>query len=360
MTLIVFCFGLQTWFPLWLLSSWFMYYTWFNGVYYFIVLVFPFMHNALVRVKGESKAVLRWFIVYCVGTLITAGLLGLYYALPAWEEHDDVAKAKSWKENAQNIYALSTMMFPPYWVPCVGTGMAAYFWYDAVRPAESHKRALYGHCADVLTLAFFAFHLAHFFDIDWPYPTNVTGKMWEVVAEEHHRWDTGIKRYVWSVMITRLYSPLIAVWIALLSIPKGSRTTRLLESNLLSKVLAPTSYGCFLFHQIIGQWYWWATRNGNGIATPDVGDQTSWMLVGVSEGILLVLAAAVTRGVVRVLLHRRIGDVLFGGGRQVAQRSTDGAMDQVYNLLPEYYMAEFGEERGDFGWQRRSRRLKTR
>jgi hypothetical protein len=155
--------------------------------------------------------------------------------------------------------------------------MAAYFWYDAVRPVESHKRALYGHCADVLTLAFFAFHLAHFLDIDWPYPTNVTGKMWEVVPEEHHRWDTGIKRYVWSVMITRLYSPLIAVWIALLSIPKGSRTTRLLESNLLSKVLAPTSYGCFLFHQIIGQWYWWATRNGNGIKTADVGDKTSWM-----------------------------------------------------------------------------------
>ena len=277
MTLIVFSFGLQTWFPLWLLSSWFMYYTWFNGVYYFIILVFPFMHNALARVKGEFKAVLRWFIVYCVGTLITAGLLGLYYALPAWEEHDDVAKVKSWKENVQNIYALSTMMFPPYWVPCVGTGMAAYFWYDAVRPVESHKRALYGHCADVLTLAFFAFHLAHFLDIDWPYPTNVTGKMWEVVPEEHHRWDTGINRYVWSVMITRLYSPLIAVWIALLSIPKGSRTTRLLESNLLSKVLAPTSYGCFLFHQIIGQWYWWATRNGNGIKTADVGDKTSWM-----------------------------------------------------------------------------------
>ena len=71
--------------------------------------------------------------------------------------------------------------------------------------------------------------------------------------------------------------------------------------------------------------------------------------MGVSEGILLVLAAAVTCGVVRVLLHRRNDDVLFGGGRQVAQYSTDGAMDQVYNLLPEYYMAEFGEERGDFG-----------
>jgi len=262
MTIIVFSLGLQTWFPFWLLSSWFMYYTWFNGVYYFIILVFPFMQNALARVKGDFRAALKWFIIYSIGTFITGGLLGLYYVFPAWAEQSDVNKAKSWKENAQNIYALSTMMFPPYWVPCVGTGMAAYFWYDAVRPGESHRRKLYGRIADTVTLAFIAFHLAHFFDIDWPYPTNVTGKMWEVDPTEHHNWATGIKRYVWSVMITRLYSPLIAVWIALLSTPNGSITTRLLESHVLSKVLAPTSYGCFLFHQIIGQWYWWATRAG--------------------------------------------------------------------------------------------------
>ena len=276
MTLVVFCLGLQTWFPLWLLSSWFMYYTWFNGVYYFIILVFPFMQNALARVKGDVKAIQKWFIIYSVGTLMTAGLLACYYAFPAWEEQDDVAKAKSWKENAQNIYALSTMMFPPYWVPCVGSGMAAYFWYDAVRPNESHRKRLYGRIADALTLAYFAFHLAHFFDIDWPYPTKVTGKMWEVVPEEHHNWATGIKRYVWSVMITRLYAPTIAVWIALLSIPNGSVTGKLLESNILTKVLAPTSYGCFLFHQIIGQWYWWATRGGSDVPATDVGHKGDW------------------------------------------------------------------------------------
>ena len=275
-TIVVFSLGLQTWFPLWLLSSWFMYYTWFNGVYYFVILVFPVMHNALARVKGDLKAVNRWFIIYSAAALATGALLGLYYAFPSWKEHEDVHKAKSWKENAQNIYALSTMMFPPYWIPCVGTGMVGYFWFDAVRPAESHRRVLYGRITDALTLTFFAFHLAHFLDENWPYPTKVTGKMWEVVPEEHHNWATGIKRYVWSVMITRLYSPLIAVWVTLVSIPRGSVTTRFLESNLLTEVLGPTSYGCFLFHQIIGQWYWWATRVGNDVPRPDVGDKTSW------------------------------------------------------------------------------------
>ena len=273
MTAVVFSLGLQTWFPAWLLSSWFMYYTWFNGVYYFIIFVFPFMQNALARVKGDVRAITKWFAFYTCGVFVTAALLGVYYALPAWEEHDELGKTKSWKENMQNIYALSMMMFPPNWVPCVGTGMAAYFWYDAVRPYQTHRKKLYGGIADGLTLAFMAFHIAHFCDIDWPYPTHITGKMWEVTPEEHHAWDTGIKRYVWSVMITRLYSPLIAVWIALLSMPQGSFTTRFLESKTLT-FLAPTSYGCFLFHQIVGQWYWWITRSAG--SDVDVGHMDDW------------------------------------------------------------------------------------
>ena len=119
----------------------------------------------------------RWFIIYSAAALATGALLGLYYAFPSWKEHEDVHKAKSWKENAQNIYALSTMMFPPCTGFVVrGTGMVGYFWFDAVRPAESHRRVLYGRITDALTLAFFAFHLAHFLDENWPYPTKVTGK----------------------------------------------------------------------------------------------------------------------------------------------------------------------------------------
>ncbi|CEF97782.1 AMP-dependent synthetase/ligase [Ostreococcus tauri] len=276
MTTVVFSIGLQTWFPLWLLSSWFMYYTWFNGVYYFIILVFPYMQNALARVKGDVKAVTKWFIFYTIGIWITAGILGVYFAFPPWEEYEDLHRAKSWEKNAQNIYALSTMMFPPYWVPCVGAGMASYFWFDAVRPGQSHRRALYGRLADILTLAFIAYHLAHFLDINWPYPTNVAGKMWEVTADEHHNWSTGIKRYVWSVMTTRLYSPLIAAWVALLATPGGSITTRILENQTLTKTLAPKSYGCFLFHQLVCQWYWWATRSGNNVHASDVGNKYHW------------------------------------------------------------------------------------
>ena len=278
MTIVVFAFGFQTWFPLWLLSSWMMYYTWFNGVYYFIIVVFPWMHNALCRVRGDTKAIFKWGLVYTFLIFATAALLGVYYALPSWQDYDDLGSSKSWEKNLQNIYALSTMMFPPYWVPSVGSGMVAYFWYDAVRPNESHDRKRYGRMADCLTLAFFAFHLAHFFDIDWPYPTTLVGKMWETHPDEHHLWDTGIKRYVWSVMITRLYSPLLAVWIALLAVPRGSITGRLLEGNVLSKTLAPTSYGCFLFHQIIGQWYWWATRSGNNVTSEevDLGNSDAW------------------------------------------------------------------------------------
>jgi acyl-CoA synthetase (AMP-forming)/AMP-acid ligase II len=278
MTIFVFAFGFQTWFPLWLLSSWMMYYTWFNGVYYFIIIIFPWMHNALCRVRGDVNAILKWGVVYTILIFATGALLGVYYALPSWQDYYDLGSSKSWKKNLQNIYALSTMMFPPYWAPSVGSGMVAYFWYDAVRPNESHDKKRYGRMADCLTLAFFAFHLAHFFDIDWPYPTSLVGKMWEKHPDEYHRWDTGIKRYVWSVMITRLYSPLLAVWIALLAMPRGSLTGRFLEGNVLTKTLAPTSYGCFLFHQIIGQWYWWATRSGNKVTSDevDLGNSEAW------------------------------------------------------------------------------------
>ena len=150
MTIFVFAFGFQTWFPLWLLSSWMMYYTWFNGVYYFIIVVFPWMHNALCRVRGDTKAILKWGLVYTFLIFATAALLGVYYALPSWQDYDDLGSSKSWEKNLQNIYALSTMMFPPYWVPSVGSGMVAYFWYDAVRPNESHDRKRYGRMADCL------------------------------------------------------------------------------------------------------------------------------------------------------------------------------------------------------------------
>ncbi len=41
---------------------------------------------------------------------------------------------------------------------------------------------------------------------------------------------------------------------------KTPRIAICVEWRPLSQVIGPTSYGCFLFHQIICQWYWWITR----------------------------------------------------------------------------------------------------
>ena len=263
-TVLVFALGLQAWFPFWLLSGWLLFYAWFNSVYHFVIFVFPSLHNALVKDRGNRPRIWLWIGAWSMLTVASAGLMALSYAFPAWKETADASLAKSWIHNQQNIYALAMMLFPPYWVPCVGLGCASYFWFDATRPHEmraEHSR-WYGWTCDVLTVAFVAFHAAMFFDLDFPYPTSLVGKMWEVTADEAHTWDVGMKRYIWSVLITRMYTPLIAAWIALLAIPNLSATSRVLSWNPLSRSLAPTAYGCFLFHQIVGQWYWWITRSG--------------------------------------------------------------------------------------------------
>jgi hypothetical protein len=253
-TLTIFAFGLQAWFFAFFLIGWLLYYAWFNSVYYFAVLLFPFMQNALAKRRGNVRAIMMWFGIYCIGIFLTCGALAAYYLFPRWQHASTVEEAKSWQFNLQNIYALSSVLFPPYWVPCVGAGMAAYFWYDAVRPAQSHSWWWYGVACDLLSATFLAFHIAMLVDYDWPYPISFVGKMWEVFPEEAHRWDTGIDRYVWSVLVVRLYAPLIAVWIALASMPGKSMTARLLEWRPLAVTLGPTSYGCFLFHQIVDQW----------------------------------------------------------------------------------------------------------
>jgi len=263
LTLLVFIFGLQSWFFAFILVGWILYYSWFFSVYFFILLIFPWMHNALVRSRGNLSSLLIWFVVYTVGVLISAWALSAYYLFDSWEQTYDTELAKSLRYNIQNVYALSTVIFPPYWIPVVGSGAVAYFWYDYARPNQSHYRYVYAVVCDLISVFFLLFQLFMYIDINWPYPVELVGKMWEVVAEEPHTWDSALDRYVWSVLIDRLKTPLIAIWLALLSMPGRSLTARVLEWRPLSQVLGPTSYGCFLFHQMICQWYWWATRAGS-------------------------------------------------------------------------------------------------
>ena len=259
LTLLVYFLGMQAWFFAFILAGWILYYSWFFSVYFFVLLVFMWMHNSMVSSRGKGRELLLWGLVYTFGVMLSAFALGAYFFFPPWEETFNVEEAKSLSYNFANVYALASVLFPPYWIPVVGSGVVAYFVYDWARPAQSHYRAIYAIACDLLSIFFLVFQLMMFIDIDWPYP-SFTGKMYVESANEPHTWDSALDRYVWSVLVERIKTPLIAVWVALLSMPSSSLTSRVLEWKPLSEVLGPTSYGCFLFHQIICQWYWWITR----------------------------------------------------------------------------------------------------
>ena len=62
-------------------------------------------------------------------------------------------------------------------------------------------------------------------------------------------------------MSGRIACPLPTLWIFSLSTGEGY-TSAFLRIEFLSEILAPHAYNCFLFHQMVGQWYFAATRNG--------------------------------------------------------------------------------------------------
>jgi hypothetical protein len=64
---------------------------------------------------------------------------------------------------------------------------------------------------------------------------------------------------IWDNIAPRLFAPVTTLWLFALSTGQGF-TTRFFKLNFVTTVLAPASFGCFLFHQMIGQWYYAATR----------------------------------------------------------------------------------------------------
>ncbi|KAK1740271.1 hypothetical protein QTG54_009221 [Skeletonema marinoi] len=73
--------------------------------------------------------------------------------------------------------------------------------------------------------------------------------------------DSASSNRLWDNIFGRIFAPLTTLWIYALSTGEGY-TAKCLRWSYLAKTLAPNSYNCFLFHQMVGQWYFAATRNG--------------------------------------------------------------------------------------------------
>jgi len=265
LTLIIHFFGLQAT-PLWSLS-WFMgFYLWFSSMYYQCIALFPTLYNSLYR-KRKEKFVLLVVLVALLslnfGTLATAWFLakdaeGYNHYNNLGETIKDRAEPGDLKDaEFHNGAVLSFYLFGPLWVLYFVIGATTAFLYDAFRPAEQHQVLMWGAIADLITLIIIAVSVGHIYmgssyhDYDGNYVMRPD--------EGDHFTDNAQVNRLWDNLYGRGFAPLTTLWIFCLSTGKGV-TAKMLSTPFLVKNLSPSSYNCFLFHQIIGQWYYFATR----------------------------------------------------------------------------------------------------
>ena len=244
-SVLTYALGLQAW-PFAIGVSWFVsYYTWFQSVYYFCLVCFPFVYKRLHAMRGDSAKLWR-FMFYCHAAnygCFVAPYLALYLK---WATH--------YRHNT--ALSLALYLFPPTWTPFFFAGATACFLLDHYRSyRDANARLKWGRIGDLISLGFFATILALRFDQSGMQPH----------ATEHNK----LLQRIWTVIYSRLHMPFALAWLYALAVGEG-RTAALLKTKLLSQQLGPISFGCYLFHQPVGAlymlltrktvWSWWRYR----------------------------------------------------------------------------------------------------
>ncbi len=258
--------------PLWG-ASWFMgFYLWFMSMYFQCLIVFPFLYNALYKNRGKSKQllsltllglglniliVLSFWYVYAVD----ATGYGFFDALTG--QRTTPSQSQLEMAGKENAVILGFYLFAPFWMVYFIAGMCAAFLYDAIRPAEHVRADIWGRIADTITLIMIVVSVAHIAQGYFP-----SGEGWVSVEQNALRpaaadslTDPAIVNRIWDNIYGRLFAPITLLWIFALSTGQGM-TARFFRSSPISQILAPTAFSCFLFHQMIGQWYYSVTRHG--------------------------------------------------------------------------------------------------
>ena len=260
--------------PLWG-ATWFLgFYLWFISMYFQCMIIFPFIYNTLYKNRGNTRRLLLFTFLGLLANIII--LLGFWYgyAIDAtgYGLFDPITGLRSIPTPSQveiashdNAVVLGFYLFAPFWMVYFIAGMCAAFVYDAIRPSEQRRAEIWGYVADAITVLIIAISVAHVaqgYSSYGPHVTEVSLDQFFMrpdAANSHA--DPSIVNRIWDNIAGRLFAPITLLWIFALSTGQGL-TAKILRFNSLSKILAPTAYACFLFHQIIGQWYYAATRNG--------------------------------------------------------------------------------------------------
>ena len=257
-TIVIYTLGLQSW-PLYHYAWFLSYYTWFSSVYYALLCSHPWLYARLADLRGQrTPLALLMLLLAGLNLCVVAGFYLGFALLPS----DNARPDTPWS----NWFALAYYLFPPFWWPTYAMGATAAFLFDAYRPYLSHRAYLWGRLCDGISLGLLLQLIATVFFSTCVQkeggfcPSGHEGPstmgIWVRLGV---REDDGLGVRTLAAVLSRLYAPLMVLWLYAMAVGRGA-TCRLLSAPLLSRVLAPVSYNVYLFHQLVGQLYYLATR----------------------------------------------------------------------------------------------------
>jgi len=220
---VVYVLGLQSWSPVFLGIWFFAPYTWFLSCYFFAVLVFPYVYNAFYR---NQESVTKY-----IGLNFLAEAVVCLVFLPYFSSTSD-ADRFMW---INHLYLL-----PPLWLPTFCMGISVYF---ALQCYQSTNPQIWDAVTDGISV--------------------LMGIMLVllVTAREHFGFDIenndAFPRF-WGMLLTHFWSPILCIWLYGLCVGEGY-TARICKTEAL-QFLGRLSYGVFLFHDSVINWYLLVTR----------------------------------------------------------------------------------------------------
>ena len=161
---------------------------------------------------------------------------------------------------AYNVAVLSFYLLGPLWALYFAIGTVAAFLYDAFKPANKQNAWVWGWIADGCTLLMVGLSIICISQ-GLQAEGEIPAQKFFRPTESNDFTDSSSTNRLWDNVCGRIVAPVTTLWIFSLSTGKGF-TAMLLRTKILAETLSPYAYSCFLFHQMVTQWYFAATRNG--------------------------------------------------------------------------------------------------
>ena len=284
-------FAVHTW-PFVIPFSWFIHkYGWFSSVYLFCVFCFPWIHRYFYDRRRDISKLWKGIFVW---SLLLYGYVALFNV--TWPlRKGDIFDA--------NFFDLCVYLFPPGWLPCFSIGIGSYYIFAYNLPNEKGDAWKWGVLTDVLSVAFLGIYLWYGSDQRTSQPLHT---------------DTQYEMRSHAFYVSRYICPVIFVWLYGLAVGKGI-TAWIMSRPIIVTYLAPASYNIYLFHQLMAEWYYLATRS----EWWDYPKTYFWFSplaipVGVGET-MIVLAITVA---LSIILEFRVNPILVETCTLLAERLT--------------------------------------